>query len=258
MTALHSVKTVTEDHLIAPVNLLPPNIDELTPGPVLLKERVSLGARYQTISLTTLDAWHLDMVQWVNDYAPSPQGFLTAVEASLKSRPVLTLPSHPSESDLHPKWPISLDRWLPWLYLRRPYGLYGLWRLRVEGLYRDPKILPEPIVLADVHTMLWPTDSTSDAWLTGYVLNVMRRKVLLTYGYNLTRLYRLATVGVGLIRWYAKALAVMQDQPEPSQDDILLAIRLVERYYTGHQPNFFDSFDRGLVRQQINRWFCGN
>jgi hypothetical protein len=249
-------KMVTERHLIAPVDLLPPNPDEIDPGPILLKARIPMGVGRRTIDLATLDHWHAAMAQWIQQTAPTPQGFLQAVQASLATQTGLVLPTAQKVVAAQAPWPIRRDRWVTWLYLRRPYGWYGLWRLQAEGLYRDPKILPEPVALVAIQRMPWPTDRTTDAWLVGYCLNVMRRKVLLTYGYNLQRLVRLATVGVALIRWYAKAFATLQGLDAPGPDDIILAIRLVERYYTGHQPAFFDTFDRGPLRQRLNHYFC--
>jgi hypothetical protein len=52
----------------------------------------------------------------------------------------------------------------------------------------------------------------------------------------------MAGVAALLVRWYAKALAALQGAQETSEKDVTTAIRLVERYYTGHQPRFFNFF----------------
>jgi len=134
------------------------------------------------------------------------------------------------------------EYWLTRLFLRKSFGYYGLWRMAVYGEFVDRDILPRPVTLRAVEAVAWPV--TVNPWLSAYAHNVMQRQLLFSegYGYSLNQLLSLACIGGILIRFYAKAFAWLDSRACVESSDVTRAMRLVERYYTGHQPLFLALF----------------
>lgn len=132
----------------------------------------------------------------------------------------------------------AAERWLTWLFLRKPFGYYGLWRLLVHNELTDRAMLPRPVRLRAVESVTWPAGV--NPWLAAYAHNVMQRQLLFAKGtaYSLNHLLSLACVGSLLVRFYAKAFAWLDSRPLVEPADVTQAVRLVERYYTGHRPLF--------------------
>lgn len=133
---------------------------------------------------------------------------------------------------------LRAEYWLTRLFLRKWFGYYGLWRMVVHGEFTDRAILSCPVILSAVESVAWPT--AVNPWLSAYAHNVMQRQMLFTkeYVYSLHQLLSLACVGCLLVRFYAKAFACLDSRPLVEPADVTRAVRLVERYYTGHQPLF--------------------
>lgn len=129
-----------------------------------------------------------------------------------------------------------------WGYVRRPYGMLSLWAVMRDGAYADPKVLGrQPLSLRGLRHTGWDT-ATLDPLLTAFLAAFLRRYVLVAYGHSLAAMLLMAVCAMALVRWYARLLALAQDKHCPEPDDVRLAIRVVERYYTGHQPAFPERF----------------
>ncbi len=138
------------------------------------------------------------------------------------------------------------DLWIPKLFLRRPYGLYSFFRLLSGRSYQDPKVFGQvSISLAAVEQLSWQDPAEphdGDIILKNFIATILQRKVLLAFGHSLLSLTAIASTAYFLVHWYAKALAHIQGNTAVTQADVVLAIRLTERYYTGHQPRFLETF----------------
>lgn len=134
--------------------------------------------------------------------------------------------------------------WVPFLFLRKIYSTASMGRMLFEKQYLDPKVLGPEEIPFEAPNFAW-AEGVSSPCLNGYLYNILRRQALLAYGHSLEGILSLATVGYFLVCWYAWTLARGVGKPKPDEIDLTLAIRLVERYYTGHQPVFVDNF-RGI------------
>ncbi|MBK8190067.1 MAG: YkgJ family cysteine cluster protein [Vampirovibrionales bacterium] len=138
--------------------------------------------------------------------------------------------------------PAWLQNVLVWLMVRRPYGALSLWALLVEGNYADPKVLGRsPASLKGLSCIAWDA-SALDPLVNAFLAAFLRRYAFIAYGHSLQSILLMAVVALALIRWYARLLTLIQDKPSPGVAETRLAIRLVERYYTGHQPAFPQRF----------------
>lgn len=137
--------------------------------------------------------------------------------------------------------PCHWDRWLTVLLLRKPYGLMNTWAVLTEGDYLDIKIWgPQPVALKGHHQVAWP--KVLDAVVARFLVVILSRRLMLAYGHRLDDMLAMAIGTRALVRWYGRTLAHVQGALTVNEEDVLGAIRLVERYYTGHQPMFPESF----------------
>lgn len=130
------------------------------------------------------------------------------------------------------------------LFLRKPYRTLSWFSLIRGGSYHDPRLFGEPIQLSALQTVSWPPEQ--ERHLKAFIWNLINRKRLLSAGGSVQSLIAMAEVTGLLVQWYAKALASLQALIAISEKDVATAIRLVERYYSGHQPRFFKGF--------LSRW----
>ncbi|MDH4378608.1 MAG: YkgJ family cysteine cluster protein [Vampirovibrionales bacterium] len=137
------------------------------------------------------------------------------------------------------------------LCLRKPYSLWSVAALLSGKGYVDNKVLgTTPIALASVLSQ--PVSDTSTA-LKAFVVSILSRRLPYVIGMDAQGLWWLAFSGWVLVRFYARALfllenntmnkTMMDNKTEGKRADVdeslvVVAIRLVERYYTGHQPRF--------------------
>lgn len=163
-----------------------------------------------------------------------------------------------------PKEPVKLpesavvsafwQRWLPIFLLRKPYGLMSSVELLADKTYHDPKIFGEAVNLRD----LPPGGDTAESALQrGFLANILTRKVLLTYGHSLESILSMACAAMVLSAWYARVLAGLQGKTQAGRDEWVQAIRLTERYYTGHQPQFPERFRQHFFWKTLHRKLLG-
>jgi Fe-S-cluster containining protein len=125
-------------------------------------------------------------------------------------------------------------------FLRKPYGTLSWVSLLCGKQYEDPRIFGFPVDLKAAGKAIWPP--VLDRHLNAFLYNILTRKRLLARGASLESLLAMAVIAALLVRWYAAVLASLQNRTLISQTELTLAIRLVERYYTGHQPRFLKLF----------------
>lgn len=134
--------------------------------------------------------------------------------------------------------------WLILLFLRKPYGAFSTWQLLRGSAYDDPRVFGPSIDLSacrrGVKTSGWMGEL--DGHLNAFLFNLLQRKVLISRGQSLQALLAMAAVACVLVRWYAAVLAWLREADCVEREDLTTAIRLVERYYTGHQPRFLEFF----------------
>jgi hypothetical protein len=80
-------------------------------------------------------------------------------------------------------------------------------------------------------------------------------------GQSLLSLWSMAVCAWLLLRWYAIMLTALRFSIQPSEascqvlgPEVSLAIRLVERYYTGHQPRFMQWFCKRFQAELLALW----
>lgn len=132
-------------------------------------------------------------------------------------------------------------QWIPVLFLRHPYGLYSRAAMLQEGTYGDIRLFGFAFSLKGHRKIHWPQE-TLDPLARFFLLQFLKRKVPLSYGHSMASQFLAATVSYFLLIWYAKTYALLQERAVVAQEDALLAIRTLERYYSGHQPEFLEQF----------------
>ncbi|WP_303674180.1 YkgJ family cysteine cluster protein [Vampirovibrio chlorellavorus] len=137
-------------------------------------------------------------------------------------------------------------------FLRKPYQSFSLFQLLSGELYHDPRLFGEPLPLKDMGRVRWSPEG--ERLLKAFVYNLLTRNRLLASGGSAQALVAMAGVAIGLARWYARSLAVLQHAEATTPSGVATAIRLVERYYTGHQPRFFQFFQSRLRGWLVLRW----
>jgi Fe-S-cluster containining protein len=130
--------------------------------------------------------------------------------------------------------------WMTILFLRKPYRTLSWMSLLGGRQYHDPRIFGLPIHLKQQRSIPW--NPAHNRLLNAFLYQILHRKRLLASGSSLCALLAMTTVASLLVQWYARTLAWFQEAPEIYEKDVATAIRLVERYYTGHQPRFLQFF----------------
>ncbi len=196
------------------------------------------------LSLTRSIRWeaYMDLqAQWKPWFASDTLDAASAlkqVQQSLNGPP-LTKKLSRSRAQLTGLWPHMVTIG----FLRKPYRTLSWLGLLRGQRYHDPRLFGEPLALQSLYGVQWPPER--EARLKSFLFNVLCRKRLLASGGTAQSLLSMALVACLLVRWYAYALASLQAEALVSDQDVVTAIRLVERYYTGHQPRFFAWFQSG-------------
>jgi Fe-S-cluster containining protein/histone H3/H4 len=227
-------KSIAEKHLIPFVETLPSSHSEpVTPEnlPVRIKR-----SPFRTLSADAYEAYQEQVAEILQDTSCSLSTSLFRVYQVLRCWP--QPPKELADAfSFHSRW----ERLFPVRFIRRPYGAYSAWQIWREGTYLDQKIFGVPLDLAGHGGVLIP-DEVLDPPLRGFLYQLLRRRVLLSYGHHLMGQLLLAGVAYHLVRWYARTLALVMDRDTVTESDVVLAIRVTERYYTGHQPAFLEWF----------------
>jgi hypothetical protein len=175
---------------------------------------------------------------------------VSADEALRQARHLLKLASR--QLPPHPGWGrSSAARWITLFFLRKPYRTLTWFRLWRGDVYEDPRLFGTPIDLRARRAVRedWEEQAENRCLLKAFLFNLLGRRLPLTRGQSLTSLTAMAACACLLVGWYAVTLAWLRNGETVTPTDVSLAIRLVERYYTGHQPRFLQFF--------ANRWKSG-
>jgi len=206
--------------------------DDITPFP----KRVPKGL-WGALSIAEYDAWQSGLRDIFNQPGIHPEAALKQAQLLLKSGPgsldMQVFRFHPSIV-----WCLTL------FFLRKPYRSMSWVSLLSGGHYHDPRLFGLPLHVKWQGAIPWNPEHHHR--LNAFLYAMLQRKRLLSSGGSISTLLAMAAVACLLVQWYAKALAWLQQKNEIGDLDVSTAIRLVERYYTGHQPRFMAFF--------INRW----
>lgn len=152
------------------------------------------------------------------------------------------LPQGPKADGVHAfEFSALLKFWVPVVFLRKPYGTVSWLALMGEGVYGDPKLFESAVALRGQGRIRWPGGEL-DVLMKAFLLQLLQRKVLLSFGHSLQSVLVMAVVSCFVVEWYARTFAMMLGRAQVERGDVTLAIRMTERYYTGHQPRFPEFF----------------
>lgn len=139
-------------------------------------------------------------------------------------------------------------------FLRQPYGWWTKLGILQGDEISDPRVFGRAIIHtppADVYQ--WP--KPLEAAVTAFAWSIAQRSVPLIYGHSLESMLIAATLATLIAQWYAEVLTYQTDKETAKdgtrrngyvidKDSLILAFRVVERYYTGHQPAFLERVRR--------------
>lgn len=212
---------------------------------------------FRQLDWEILQALRADWKYWFQSDTYSAEEALSLIGASLRAEYPNLLQTASQTSPIRLPWGWTWRQQALVLYfLRKPYQSFSLFQILSGSDYHDPRVFGEPLPLPKMRQVRWSTEG--EAPLKAFVYNLLNRNRLLATGGSVQSLVAMAGVAVGLVRWYAKALAVLQHAEATTSSDVATAIRLVERYYTGHQPRFFHFFQsrfRGWIVLRLLGWF---
>jgi Fe-S-cluster containining protein len=149
--------------------------------------------------------------------------------------------------------------WITLFFLRKPYRTLTWFRLWRGEVYEDPRLFGMPIDLKARCAVRgdWEERAENRRLLKAFLFNLLGRRLPLTRGQSLASLTAMAVCACLLVRWYAVTLAWLRNEQTVAPTDVSLAIRLVERYYTGHQPRFLQFFASRWKSGLIGRLLLG-
>lgn len=151
--------------------------------------------------------------------------------------------------------PTTKRRQATLLFLRKPYGAMSWWELLTGGDYHDSRLFGDPLPLKSIPDAGWPPEQ--DMQVKAYLYNLLQRKALVAYGIPLTGILGMAAAAWCVVRWYGNVLAGFGNRAIVTAEDAAMAIRLSERYYTGHQPRFLAFFTRPFGKYCVQKWLLG-
>jgi Fe-S-cluster containining protein len=143
----------------------------------------------------------------------------------------------------------------PWRYvlerlcLRLPFGLYSLGQLLWGQAYFDAAAFGASatgLAWRLLPTLTWPQASElrrqQNKQLRAFLLLLLRRRVAMANHQAWLAQWSMAVAALVLVEWYAKAFCLQSGEQQVQATHLTAAIRLVERFYTGHQPRWLALF----------------
>ncbi len=244
----------------------PDEISTLNPTQAELPQRIPTGYG-TTLTQATYTQWMAAIrAQWCDTpSAPSPTQALRWLHTALPKNN----PQHPIAAISPAPFRPFVERLLPTLFGRAPYGIwtrYGVW---CNEDICDPRVFGKRgVSLAGLAHVAWPTPQHNPALNQAachFLFTLMQRKMPIVYGHSLKSQLLLCTVALGLVQWYARIFALMAAQAarQPvnnatvTSNEVVLAFRVVERYYTGHQPVFPERMRRWPLKGATLAWLLG-
>jgi Fe-S-cluster containining protein len=150
------------------------------------------------------------------------------------------------------------ERLITLFFLRKPYRTYSAVQLIFGSQYEDRRLFGLPINLPARRHVRW--EPIEDRRVKAFLYNLLCRRLPLIRGQSLLSLWAMAVCAWLLMCWYAITLASLrvpansQEVISVSSEEVSLAIRLTERYYTGHQPTFMHWFINRFQAELLAHW----
>jgi hypothetical protein len=141
------------------------------------------------------------------------------------------------------------------LFLRKPYRTMTWLSLLAGREYHDPRVFGLPVDLRAREAIPW--DPALDHHVNAFLYNLLNRRLLIARGQSLSAMLAMAAAACLLVRWYATTLASIRGGSLVELSDVTGSIRLVERYYTGHQPRFLQFFNSRWKGWLFERFLLG-
>jgi Fe-S-cluster containining protein len=227
------------------------------------------------VSWSLSEEWRAGLKSIFQDEALSPAEALWQAYQNLPKKrqalPSVTMLASDLAKHLplpHPRLPhpTLLPPWKKWLliiaFLRKPYRTYSAIQLVLGRRYEDPRLFGLPVDLHARRQVRWTSEQ--DTRIKAFLYTLLCRRMPLIRGQSLVALWAMAVCAWILLCWYATTLTSLRiDSPEeetPSEtlnvsaEEVSLAIRLTERYYTGHQPNFMAWFSQRFQAELLAAW----
>lgn len=224
--------------LLAPVVPAPGTFPDPDAEPQTLPESLRFG-RFRRVSTRRWLA-PAPALRAIGDSDADPLVTLRLINRAL---PGLLQEKEPLKALPSAAWQRWLWRSLPFWFARNPYGLWTRWQLLRGRQLDDPLVFGATVTLpAPGQAALAPA---ANRLINAFAVNILQRRVVLAHDMPIANLLLMATIAASLTAWHARILAVQQGLAETGVAETRLAIRLVERYYTGHQPRFLAEMRRG-------------
>ena len=134
-----------------------------------------------------------------------------------------------------------MHRWVLAKFLRMPYGMFNVGQFLMNNHYADEKIFGTGVSVALTQVLALPTSESG--LIKAFLFQLLNRRLPLGYGGAWAEQWLQACVAWFLIQWYARTLAVLNNHTIVEATHVKAAIRLVERFYTAHQPRFLAKFE---------------
>jgi Fe-S-cluster containining protein len=171
---------------------------------------------------------------------------LTEVEKQLKVSSQKSPPLEILKEKLAPSYLIKLYKekhsLLEALFLRKQRIFPDSIKIYCKkGVLKEP-IISEELNLEKISKLKYPPDKTINHALLRYTLNIISRNILYAHGHSFKGIYTAAYLAYVLANWYARALTCVDQCEEVDLFHQLLAIRITERYYIGHNVKFMELF----------------
>jgi hypothetical protein len=208
----------------------------------LFPRRIPVGG-FKTLSQDQYQAYQRELKAVFKTADTHPEGALHQAHALLQAFSAgkgLNHGAQPSQALAQSRFPSAMAGWMVVSFLRKPYRTLSWVNLLLGPTYPDPRIFGMPIHLKQQGAIAWNPELNFH--LNAFLFNLLQRKRLIALGSSLSAHLAMAGVACLLVQWYAKTLAWMQGSTQLTEKDLATAIRLVERYYTGHQPRFLALF----------------
>jgi Fe-S-cluster containining protein len=215
-------------------------------------ERVAVGIM-RTCTHTEYERWHQHareiFSQSINPKIALKQAFAALPQQTsrfnrknipLNPKPLSTGRGAKQSSDPYKPSNSWIANYLTLFFLRKPYRSLTWVKLLGGKQYEDPRIFGLPVDLQARKRVAW--DEAVHPHINAFLYNILSRKLPLARGMSLVSLLAMAGCAELLVQWHATTLAAMRGDTHVTIPDVTGAIRLTERYYTGHQPRFMQVF----------------
>lgn len=192
---------------------------------------------------------HLSIEDWVNPFISVFQ-LLIDIEGQIKKKQEIDIEQfiQKAGSKTFDQRMLMFKQKILTAFLLRKYSILpDVGKLLFNcSKFKEP-IVVEEIDLKQYKCVTFASDIDSKSLLLKYLLDINQRTILLGHGHCLVGIYIEMFVAYCLLKWYMKALAIVDQSNISEGFHIKLAIRIVERYYIGHNVRFLELFRKSVT-----------